>query len=211
MPQLNELELAWLQKQGATSSVLMDAWAEFFDLLSIPEGNHNDRKTYWLRSLGYFGSLTDMEKQYYCGVEVERYGLTIGGATAYGWNRSGVYGALDPEVVSTVQINVNDALVVRKDTQDGWPDLQGSEYMMVDLGIASIKGPFRINYLDADTFRSENGEYANERAFFASNIGDTIQIQMTVYDGSGNKIWWSAGSNPFNDPEPWTDSEEWID
>lgn len=63
--QLNDLELSWLKANGATSDVLMDAWAEYFDAQSVPAGPHSDRKFAWLGSLGYEGSLAEREGALY--------------------------------------------------------------------------------------------------------------------------------------------------
>ena len=57
---LNELELSWLQSQGATSNDLNDAWDEFL-ILSGPF----DSKSSWLSSLGYDGVINDALLDWY--------------------------------------------------------------------------------------------------------------------------------------------------
>lgn len=65
---INDLEVLWLQSQGATSRQIMDAWDQYFDLQGIAAGMHNDRKFAWLGAMGFTGSLNDRELAFYCGV-----------------------------------------------------------------------------------------------------------------------------------------------
>ena len=57
---LNDLELEWLRKQGATSPELNDAWDEFLEL-----AGPFDSKSAWLSSLGYEGQVNDQMLAYW--------------------------------------------------------------------------------------------------------------------------------------------------
>jgi len=55
-----EMELAWLQDNGATSDNRMDAWEEVLTLQGFPYSTYPDARNSWLKNRGYSGSTQDM-------------------------------------------------------------------------------------------------------------------------------------------------------
>ena len=60
-----DMEIAWLQSEGATSDERNDAWEEFLTLQGFPYSTHSDARNSWLKSLGYTGATEDMLNQYW--------------------------------------------------------------------------------------------------------------------------------------------------
>lgn len=60
-----DMEIAWLQDQGATSDNRMSAWEEFLVLEGFPYSTYSDARFSWLESLGYTGATEDMLNQYW--------------------------------------------------------------------------------------------------------------------------------------------------
>ena len=60
-----EMELAWLQAEGATSSNRMDAWEEFLLIQGFAYDTYPDARSAWLKSLGHTGAIEDMLNQYW--------------------------------------------------------------------------------------------------------------------------------------------------
>ena len=85
-----DLELLWLQTQGATSNVTQDAWDEYFDSLGVAAGNYQDRAFAWLGSMGHTQNvLKEREFAFYCSVFDSPAGLWI---LADGtWNDDGIW------------------------------------------------------------------------------------------------------------------------
>ena len=61
----NNMEVAWLQLEGATSNDRMDAWEEFLIIQGFPYTTYSDARAEWLKSLGYTGATEDMLNQYW--------------------------------------------------------------------------------------------------------------------------------------------------
>ena len=62
---LNDMELEWLQDNGATASSLMDCWKQFLEIRGYIYGTYNDSLTGYFKGLGYTGSLNDMLNDFY--------------------------------------------------------------------------------------------------------------------------------------------------
>jgi hypothetical protein len=62
---LNNMELEWLQDNGATANSLMDCWKQFLELQGYAYGTYNDALFGYLEGLGYTGALNDMLNDYY--------------------------------------------------------------------------------------------------------------------------------------------------
>ena len=68
-----DMEIEWLQSQGATSNDRMDAWEEFLTIKGFPYTTYPDARRSWLESLGFTGATEDMLNQYWqdCPTAVE--------------------------------------------------------------------------------------------------------------------------------------------
>lgn len=75
---LNDMTLAWLKSKGATANTINDAWHQIFNLMEAPAGSLSDRLFAWYRSLGYVGSMSDMEAQYWADSGGVGAGLILG-------------------------------------------------------------------------------------------------------------------------------------
>ena len=64
---VNDMELEWLQDNGATANSLMDSWKQFLELQGYPYGTYNDSLFAYLEGLGYTGALNDMLNSFYAG------------------------------------------------------------------------------------------------------------------------------------------------
>ncbi len=51
--QVNEMLIAWLRSESAVGNDLMQLWHSFFNLKTIPPGQHNERMQGWLTSEGF--------------------------------------------------------------------------------------------------------------------------------------------------------------
>ena len=60
MAALPNLELKWLQDNGATSSVRMDAWKEMLELKGFFYTTFSDARRLFLESFGYTGTVQGM-------------------------------------------------------------------------------------------------------------------------------------------------------
>jgi hypothetical protein len=67
---LMEMELAWLQNNGATSKDLGDAWMEFLTAQGFTTGSRIDRELAYYLSLAMpadGNSLQDQRREFWCG------------------------------------------------------------------------------------------------------------------------------------------------
>ncbi len=62
---LNDMELEWLQSNGATAESLMDCWRQYLTIKGYPYGTYNDSLFSYLEGLGYTGALNDMLNDFY--------------------------------------------------------------------------------------------------------------------------------------------------
>lgn len=60
-----DMEVEWLQSQGATANDRNDAWEEFLTLEGFPYTTYPDARNTWLKSLGFTGATEDMLNQYW--------------------------------------------------------------------------------------------------------------------------------------------------
>lgn len=67
---LSDMELAWLQANGATSTNLPDAWMEFLTAAGFLTGSRLDRELAYYQSLAFTvegDTLIDWRREYWCG------------------------------------------------------------------------------------------------------------------------------------------------
>ena len=58
-----DMEIEWLQLNGAIASDRMEAWQQFLGLQGFTYSSFPDARNEWLESLGYTGSTQDMLTQ----------------------------------------------------------------------------------------------------------------------------------------------------
>ncbi len=62
---LNDMELAWLKANGATSISISDCWREYLTSQGYPYGTYNDSLSAWLKAQGFNGSVKGMLNSFY--------------------------------------------------------------------------------------------------------------------------------------------------